>query len=343
MDKRHVDRAIEEMQWLLSIPSPSGFTLEISEKLTAHLREMGFETRQSCKGSVLACLGGTGRPLVLAAHVDTLGAMVRAVKPNGRLRACRVGGLNFNSVEGENCLVHTRDGKCYTGVLQTVHPAAHVYKDYLSLERNDENMEVLLDENVHTQEETRALSISAGDFVSFDPRTVVTPSGYIKSRHLDDKASAGVLLGLAHMVREQALRLNRRVYILFTTYEEVGHGGAAGLPEDMEEFISVDMGCVGEDLGCDETMVSICASDNGGPYDYTVTTDLINTAKRLQLKYAVDIYPSYGSDVNVALRAGHEIRHGLIGPGVFASHAYERTHRSGIENTLALLNGYVAE
>lgn len=342
MDKAYLDLALSEMKWLLSIPSPSGFTMEISKKLAAHLKEMGFEPRQSLKGAVTALLGGEGRPLVLAAHVDTLGAMVRAIKPNGRLKVAHVGGLNLNAVEGENCLVHTRGGQCYTGVFQTIHPSTHVYADARALERSEENMEVVLDEDVHTQEETRALSVCAGDFVSFDPRTVFTPSGYIKSRHLDDKAGAGILLALARMVKDGVLALNRKVYILFTTYEEVGHGAASALPEDAQEVISVDMGCVGEDLTGDETMACICAGDSRGPSDYQVTGALMDTARRLNLRYAVDVYRSYVSDADVALTSGHEVRHGAVGPGVFASHAYERTHISGIENTLALLEGYVS-
>ena len=238
--------------------------------------------------------------------------------------------------------MHTRGGKRYTGVFQTVHPSTHVYADARALERSEENMEVVLDEDVHTQEETRALSVCAGDFVSFDPRTVFTPSGYIKSRHLDDKAGAGILLALARMVKDGALALNRKVYILFTTYEEVGHGAASALPEDAQELISVDMGCVGEDLTGDETMACICAGDSRGSSDYQVTGALVDTARRLNLRHAVDVYRSYVSDADVALTSGHEVRHGAVGPGVSASHAYERTHISGIENTLALLAGYVS-
>ena len=285
MDKAYLDLALSEMKWLLSIPSPSGFTMEISEKLVARLKEMGFEPRQSLKGAVTALLGGEGRPLVLAAHVDTLGAMVRAIKPNGRLKVAHVGGLNLNAVEGENCLVHTRGGKRYTGVFQTVHPSTHVYADARALERSEENMEVVLDEDVHTQEETRALSVCAGDFVSFDPRTVFTPSGYIKSRHLDDKAGAGILLALARMVMDGALALNRKVYILFTTYEEVGHGAASALPEDAQELISVDMGCVGEDLTGDETMACICAIMrlHAGGRSAKIIIKIPNTAHSTQL------------------------------------------------------------
>lgn len=174
-----------------------------------------------------------------------------------------------------------------------------------------------------------------------DPRTTYTPSGFLKTRHLDDKASAGILLALAKAISEKKLKLGRKVSILFTTYEEVGHGAASGFPTDTAEMISVDMGAVGEDLCTDEYCVSICAKDSGGPYDWDVTDKLIRLAKEHKLQYAVDIYPYYGSDVEGALRAGHDIKHGLIGPGVFASHGYERTHKQAIENTLMLLWEYL--
>ena len=173
-----------------------------------------------------------------------------------------------------------------------------------------------------------------------DPRTVVTESGYIKSRFLDDKLSAAILLGLARAVREDAWKLNRKVSLLFTVYEEVGHGGSA-VPDDTKEMISVDMGCVGSDLGCTERMVSICAKDSGGPYNYDLITALSNLAKEKKLDYAIDIYPHYGSDVETTLRAGYDIRHGLIGPGVYASHNYERSHMDGVRNTFELLKAYI--
>lgn len=203
-------------------------------------------------------------------------------------------------------------------------------------------MEILLDENVDSREGTLALGIQTGDIIAMDPRTVVTESGYIKSRFLDDKLSTAILLGLAHAVKEDGLKLNRKVSLLFTVYEEVGHGGSF-VAEDIEEMISVDMGCVGADLGCTERMVSICAKDSGGPYNYDLVTALSTIAKEQGLDYAIDVYPHYGSDVEATLRAGYDIRHGLIGPGVYASHNYERSHMDGVRNTFELLKTYVTQ
>ena len=335
-----VDYICSQLKELTAIPSPSGFTKQAAAYVCATLEDMGYEPQLSRKGNVLVELGGQGSPLVLAAHVDTLGAMVRSVKTTGRLRPTTLGGHQWSTADGENCTIHTRDGRVYTGVVLNKEPSAHVADK--KTETVEENMEILLDENVSTKEETLALGVQPGDIIALDPRTVVTASGYIKSRFLDDKLSAAILLGLAKAVRDEDLALNRKVSLLFTVYEEVGHGGSF-VPADTEEMISVDMGCVGDDLGCTERMVSICAKDSGGPYNYELVSALADTAKRLSLGYAIDVYPHYGSDVEATLRAGYDIRHGLIGPGVYASHNYERSHMDGVRKTYELMRAYVGE
>ena len=249
------------------------------------LEAMGYAPQLSNKGNVSVEIGGVGAPLVLAAHVDTLGAMVRSIKDNGRLRPTTIGGHQWSTADGENCMVFTRDGRMYTG-----------------------------------------------DIIAMDPRTVITESGYIKSRFLDDKLSAAILLGVAHAVKEEGWKINRKVTLLFTVYEEVGHGGSF-VPADTEEMISVDMGCVG----------AICAKDSGGPYNYELVTELSNLAKSEGLDYAIDVYPHYGSDVEATLHSGYDIRHGLIGAGVYASHNYERSHMDGVENTYKLLRKYITK
>ena len=328
----------EQLYTLTSIPSPSSFTTKVTDYLLSELSSLGYSPERSNKGNVFVPLGGSGSPLILAAHVDTLGAMVRSIKGNGRLRPTTIGGHQWSTADGENCTIHTRDGRVYTGVVLNKEPSSHVADQKTEL--IEENMEILLDENVTSDQDTLALGIQTGDIIAMDPRTVVTESGYIKSRFLDDKLSAAILLGLARAVREDAWKLSRKVSLLFTVYEEVGHGGSV-VPDDTEEMISVDMGCVGSDLGCTERMVSICAKDSGGPYNYDLITALSNLAKEKKLDYAIDIYPHYGSDVETTLRAGYDIRHGLIGPGVYASHNYERSHMDGVRNTFELLKAYV--
>ena len=343
LKKKYVDLAVKQTEVLCKIPSPSGFTKLATDYLVKECTKMGFKPTSSRKNSILVDIGGKGNPIVLAAHVDTLGAMVRAIKSNGRLRFTKIGGYPENNIEAENCIIHTRDGKQYTGAIQLNNPAAHVNRDLGKEKRSDETMEVVIDEKVSCEKDVKKLGISNGDFISLEPRTIVTKSGFIKSRHLDDKASAGVLLTLAQMAADKEINLSRKVYILFTTYEEVGHGGSSGIPQDAVEMISVDMGAVGDDLETDEHKVSICAKDSGGPYDYDVTTKLIQLAKENKLNYAVDIYPYYGSDVEATLMAGYDLKHALIGPGVAASHGYERTHQEGLENTLKLLELYLGD
>ncbi|MBT3756784.1 MAG: M42 family metallopeptidase [Candidatus Cloacimonetes bacterium] len=341
MKKKYTTFAVKQTENLCKIPSPSGFTKLATDYLKKECKKLGFVASSSRKNSVLVDIGGKGEPVVLAAHVDTLGAMVRSLKSNGRLRFTKIGGYPENNIEAENCIIHTRDGKEYSGAIQLNNPAAHVNRELAKDKRTDETMEVVIDEKVRCVKDVEKLGISTGDFISLDPRTIITKSGFIKSRHLDDKASAGILLALAQMAADKEIKFNRKVYLLFTTYEEVGHGGSSGVPKDAVEMISVDMGAVGDDLKTDEHKVSICAKDSGGPYDYDVTTKLIQLAKKNKLNYAVDIYPYYGSDVEATLFAGYDIKHALIGPGVAASHGYERTHAEGLENTLKLLELYL--
>ena len=338
--KHYIDFIAEQLKTLTAIPSPSGYTKNATDYLMKLLQDMGYEPKLSRKGNVFVTIGGEGEPLVLAAHVDTLGAMVRSIKDNGRLRPTTLGGHVWSTADGENCTIHTRDGKVYTGVVLNTEPSAHVADK--KVETLEENMEILLDEPVSTKAETLALGIQTGDIIAMDPRTVITESGYIKSRFLDDKLSASILLGIAKIVKDESLSFHRKVSLLFTVYEEVGHGGSF-VPEDTTEMISVDMGCVGADLGCTERMVSICAKDSGGPYNYDLVTELSELAKANGLDYAIDVYPHYGSDVEASLRGGFDIRHGLIGPGVYASHNYERSHIDGVRNTIALLKAYLGK
>ena len=334
------DYILEQLSELTSIPSPSGYTQRITDHVMGKLRDLGYQPERSNKGNVTVTLGGSGNPLVLSAHLDTLGAMVRKIKDNGHLRPTTIGGHQWDTCDGENCTVHTRDGQTYTGVVLNTEPSAHVADK--KKEKTEHHMEILLDENVHSKKGVKKLGIHNGDFIAMDPRTVITDSGYIKSRFLDDKLSAAILLGLAKAVQAGEITLGRKVTLLFTVYEEVGHG-ASCLPSDTKEVLSVDMGCVGDGLDCTEHMVSICAKDSVGPYDYELTTKLVELAKEYELDYAVDVYPHYTSDADASLKSGYDIRHGLIGPGVYASHNYERSHTDGMMNTYHLLKAFVTQ
>ena len=288
-------------------------------------------------------LGGKNEAdgLLLEAHADTLGAMVSMIKGDGRLKMTALGGMNPNNAETENVRVYTRSGKVIEGTCQLSNASVHVNGDYSSAKRDWNSVEIVLDEDVSSAKDVRELGIEVGDIVCFDPRTRRTASGYLKSRFLDDKLSVGILFGFAKYLKDNGIIPARRVYCHVTVYEEVGHGGCASVPAGVTEAISVDMGCVGAGLQCTEKQVSICAKDSGGPYNYEVVGKLIEAAKKTGADYAVDVYPFYGSDVEATLRSGHDIRHGLIGAGVYASHGYERSHIEGVLNSLKVLCGYL--
>lgn len=340
---KYTEFAIEKTAGLLNIGSPSGYTEEAILWLKDEFTALGFDSQITVKGGLIVDFGGADNQnaLMLAAHCDTLGAMVCEIKSNGRLRLTNIGGMNPNNAEAENAIIVTRSGKKYEGTLQLINASLHVNHDYNDTLRTWDKMELVPDEDVNSEDDVRKLGIDVGDFVCFDPRTRVTESGYIKSRFLDDKLSVGILLGLAKYLRETGVSLKRRTYAHITVYEEVGHGCAASVPNGVTEVISVDMGCVGEGLKCTERMVSICAKDSRGPYCREIVLKLVNAAEKSGASYAVDVYPFYGSDVDVALSAGHDVKHGLIGPGVYASHGYERSHRDGVESTLKLLAAYL--
>ena len=343
IEKIYADFAWEQTAALLAVDSPSGYTADAAAWVKNAFESLGFPAHITVKGGVIADLGGMDENdgLLLEAHADTLGAMVAAIKGGGQLKLTALGGMRPENAETENVRVHTRSGKVIEGTCQLCNPSIHVNGSYGDTKRTWDTVEIVLDEDVNSAADVRNLGIEVGDIVCFDPRTRRTPSGYLKSRFLDDKLSVGILLGFAKYLKDNAIVPARKVYAHVTVYEEVGHGGSASVPAGVTEAISVDMGCVGNGLQCTERQVSICAKDSGGPYSYDVVGKLIDAAKKTEADYAVDIYPGYGSDVEATLRAGFDLRHGLIGAGVYASHGDERSHIDGVHNTLKVLCGYL--
>lgn len=347
LDRKYADFAAEKAIELLKIDSPSGYTKKAAEWIVREFGDFGFRCELTGKGAVLVDFTKGNKEsynkdgLLFEAHADTLGAIVCQIKDNGRLKISNIGGLLACNTETECVKIYTRDGREYEGTIQLINASAHVNKELSTKERSFDTVEVVIDEQVESKEDVRKLGIDVGDFVCPDPRAHITKSGYIKSRYLDDKLSVGILLGFAKYLHDESISLARHTYALITVYEEVGHGGSASIPDDISEAISVDMGCVGEGLNCTEHQVSICAKDSGGPYDLDVTNKLVNAAKSEGASYAIDVYPFYGSDVESTLRAGHDVKHGLIGAGVYASHGYERSHVDGVYATLQVIKGYL--
>lgn len=329
---------------LLNTPSPTGFTEHALAYLEAALAPLPLILRRTPKGSLVAEWPGLSQdaPRALTAHIDTLGAMVKEIKANGRLRLTKIGGFAWNTVEGEGCTIFTAPGKAVRGTLLISKASSHVHgPETGQMKREDDTMEVRLDERTASAPETRGLGIQVGDYVGFDPRVETGPAGFIRSRHLDDKASVAAIYGAVRAMVAAGLQPAQRTTFLFTTYEEVGHGAAAGVPADVVELLAVDMAAIGEGQESDEFNVTICAKDSGGPYDYQLRLRLAQMADDAGIPYKLDIFPYYGSDGEAFWRAGGDVRVGLVGPGVEASHNYERTHVEALEHTAQLLVEYM--
>ncbi len=322
--------------------SPTGFTQNVIKLVKEKVDSFGYHTRIMNNGALEVSIEGEDKSKTVAtsAHCDTLGLMVRSIKADGHLALTKLGGPITPTLDGEYCRIYTRDGKVYKGTILSTSAATHVYPDANTKSRDIDNLEVRLDELVHSKEDVEKLGIQNGDIVCYDPKFEITENGFLKTRFIDDKASVVVLLMLLKYASEHKLKFAYNTKIYFVVYEEVGHG-ASMVDKDISEFVTLDMGCVGMDLAGNEEAVSICAKDSGGPYDYELTTRLINKAKELDLNYTVDIFPFYGSDIGAASRAGVDFKGALIGTGVSASHGMERTHVKGIENTLKLIYAYL--
>lgn len=329
---------------IFNTPSPTGYTYLAINKVKELVEEIGYKATLTNKGNLEVELLGKNNDYVVAtsAHIDTLGLMVRSIKPNGYLAVTNLGGPIIPTLDGEYCSIVTRSGKSYTGTILSTSPSVHVYKDANTKDRTVDTIEVRIDEVIHSRQECLELGINNGDYVIIDPKFQITESGFIKSRFIDDKASVCVILTLLKYMYDNNIIPTFKTKIYFVVHEEIGHG-ASSVSYDIDEFVTVDMGCVGLDLAGSEEKVSIAAKDSSGPYDYELTTRLINLAKNYDIDYAVDIFPFYGSDVSAAYRSGHDIKGALIGQGVCASHGMERTHMKGIINTLKLLYAYLTE
>ena len=312
--------------------------------LLAEAKRMGIKAVELNKGGVRYDFGGTGNPVTIAAHVDAIGLMVRQINSDGTLSVIKVGGVHPYYALDWNCRVHARNGRIYTGTVRRKNPSVHLMS---ATEREtpmdlDTNLILLLDEDVCSRADVEALGITCGDQVAIETRYQETEKGFIKSRYLDDKASAATLLALAQRIADGRVKPNRKVSLLFTEYEEIGHGGACGIPADTKDLIAVDIGCIGLDHDSDEHKVTIATKDASFPYHTVLTDELVKLCEAKGIAYALDMMvPNYGSDADVSLRAGYDVRHALIGPGVRETHGYERTHEDALKATLELISAIV--
>lgn len=335
---------LERIQELTTIPSPMGYTYDIIDHIQAQLDSWDVDNVVTPKGGLLVTLEGknTEEHRYITAHVDTLGAIVRAILPDGRLKMDLIGGFTYASIDGEYCVVHSsRTDEKYTGTILMHNTSVHVYRDASSTERKQDNMEIRLDVPVRSKEDVEELGIQVGDFISFDPRTEITEHGFIKSRHLDDKVSVALLLDAIKEVKDGSLELGHTTHFYISNNEEMGYGGNSNIAPEVTEYIAVDMGAMGDDQQTDEYSVSICVKDASGPYHLGLRNHLVQVCEDHEIDYRLDIYPYYGSDASAAMRAGADVRHGLFGAGIEASHAYERTHALSVQATYDLIVNYL--
>jgi putative aminopeptidase FrvX len=330
---------------LLNTPSPTGHTDWAIGFVENELMSLEVPCRRTQKGALIATLDGIrgDRPRGLTAHVDTLGAIVREIKSNGRLKLAALNGVMWPTVESEGVTVETRSGNSVRGSIVLANGAAHVNKDARDAKRDADSLEVRLDERTSSPEETRLLGIEVGDFVSFDPRVEVSATGFVRSRFLDDKAAVACALAAMKAMRDGGITPAQTTTALFSNYEEVGHGGLDGIPSDLAELVVIDMAAIGEGLRGDEFHCSICVKDSSGPYSRGLTDKLRGIAERAGIDLKTDVYPFYSSDGSVYWRGGGTAEVALIGPGVDTSHGYERTHQDALMDSAALLAEYMAE
>ncbi|MDZ4765949.1 MAG: M42 family metallopeptidase [Chloroflexota bacterium] len=341
-----LDPTIDFLIGLLNIPSPTGYHREANAYTRAAFEALNIpdlHIHETGKGALMLtwCGETSDKARGVTAHLDTLGLMVREIKANGRLKTSPIGGISYNSVESEGVTVRTFADTRFRGTAQMVNPSLHVNANLRTSERSAENIEIRLDAKTSSAADTRALGIDVGDFIFVDPRVEVTDTGFIKSRFLDDKAGVANIYGAIMALRDAGVRPAWDTEFLIANYEEVGHGGSSGWTRALTELLSIDMGALGESQNSDEFSVSICIKDASGPYHFDLTHKLRNLALQHAIPHKPDIYVFYSSDGSAYWRAGGDAQVALIGPGVEASHAYERTHRESILNTTHLLAQYL--
>ena len=335
-----IENILTDLRDLLAVDSTTGFSGPLDALLMDKCRALGFSPWRLHKGGVRVDLGGEGRPLFITAHGDDIGLLVRRILPDGTLEVYNVGGNPPFMTIHENVRVYTRKGRVLTGTVRRRSSCIHIIP---LADRNEpldyaKNVCVTLDEDVRSKAETEALGVEPGNMIALEPRYVETEGGYIKSRFLDDKASCAAVLAMMRAVGEGTVQLNRKVYVFFGQQEEIGMSGACAIPEDVVDYLAVDIGCVSPDTASDERKVTVVAQDAASPYNGEFVKELADLCEEKGIPFVLDVLvPHYGSDADAAMRAGFDARHGLVGPGVLETHGYERTHRDALVNTAKLL------
>ena len=333
---------------LLAIPSPAGLTDEIVHFTGGQLDALDIPYELTRRGTIRAKLPRnmverrrSSPACAIVAHLDTLGAMVREIKPNGRLALMPIGTWSSRWAEGGRVTIFTEASR-YRGSVLPLLAAGHVYGDAIDTQPVSWNqLEVRVDEHIATAVEASALGIQIGDFVAFDPAPEVLENGFIVSRFLDDKAGAAALLAALKAVVESKEPVPMDCHAVFTLSEEVGSGARAVIEEDVSEVIGIDIGPVAPDQNTNECAVAIPLMDSGGPHDYHLTRRLLRLCNEHGIPCTRDVFRFYHSDAGAAVSAGHDVRTALLCFGTDATHGYERTHLTGLVHLAELLALYI--
>lgn len=329
---------------LVHVPSPVGYYVQMNPVISQLAEELGETIWYDNKSTAYITLEGedNSKTVLVGAHLDTIGMVVRCIDANGVIRVRQLGGINYCNLEGETVTIHTRDGRSYTGLMSCQSHSVHVFDDARTMERNENTMMVLLDEPVSSKADVNALGIRHGDIISVEPRCQITPNGYLKSRFIDDKAAVACCFTALKYMKEHGCKPKYRTLFAFPYGEEIGLGGTY-VPAEVSEYVAVDIGLIGPGYDGTEHKVTICAKDASTPYDYELTNHLIALAERNGINHAVDIFYRYGTDANAALKAGNNLRAAAFGMAVYCSHGMERTHMDGLVATCDLLLSYLLE
>lgn len=337
------DYLLEVLVELLRTPSPSGRTDAVMQLIGDRLNSLGVSFSVTRRGVLTARLPGErdGASRALAVHADTIGCMVKRLKPTGRLEVVPVGTHSARFAEGSSVTIFTDDSH-YGGTVLPLKSSGHTFGDEVDTQGVGWPLvEVRLDEPVDDAADVSALGVRVGDFVALDAWPTVSANGYLKSRHLDDKAGVAAVLAAVKTVVESGVTLPVTAHLLFTIFEEVGFGATHGLDDTVSELVAVDNAVVAEGQASREDTVNICMQDMTGPFDYHLTRRLCSLAERHGIPTVRDVFDHYRSDAAPALEAGMELRTALVGFGVDSSHGHERTHIDGVRRVAQLLTVYL--
>lgn len=343
--KFNVDRneLLNILNEILQIPSPSGYTDQIVQHVGEKLNQWDIYFELTRRGAIRARLRGERKnpTRAIIAHLDTLGAMVKNLKPNGRLEVTPIGTWSSRFAEGARVTIFTDVGP-KRGTILPMKSSGHTYNEEVdSMPVAWENVELRVDEHVETYQDLWDHGFRIGDFISIDTDPEYTQSGYLNSRHLDNKAGVACLLAAAKTVIDSGRIPSVESYMLFTISEEVGSGASAVLHGDVSEMVSIDNSTVAPGQNSLERGITICMKDSSGPFDYHLTHKLIDLCEDHHLPYARDIFKFYRCDAASALEAGNDIRTALVCFGCDSSHGYERTHIDSLVALTELLCHYL--